>query len=536
MCTCNRYKPFADFNCHQNLPEANRLDAIYRAQRRYPLLFEPYAGSFDICPAAGELHGKLHYTACRADSVCPIPAPASTSPYLDASPNLSTGPLTNPDILVLSAIDNSESAADYLTHRGVDPAAAPCFSNTCDQPASATPSGDSQPGKHAANPSSDRDRRTCAASYPGGLYSSPNWDRLAVEQAHLNMAQIKKTILTLLFIVIIAGCVFPAVSPSSDSPANPAQITLVLEMPGSPPTPTPFQPFSPTPTGMAVAAPLSTESGLPQATATPGSGVPPTQLPEQPAIDQPFGQVNVLLLGADARPRSKNFRTDTIILVTMNSDLGNVNVTSFPRDMWVSIPDYGPGRINTAWYFGGYQMLDKTFKHNFGVNPDYYALIDFSSFKHIVDSLGGLNVKVTQPLSDYRAGYWVTIPKGEVHMDADTVLWYVRSRKSSNDFHRNRRQQEVLLALFQKFLTLDAIRRAPEFYDIFKESVTTDIGLIEILTWLPLVAHVAETGSIKNYYIGPGQVYDWITPDGAMVLVPNQGAVMQIINKSQNAR
>jgi len=357
-----------------------------------------------------------------------------------------------------------------------------------------------------------------------------------VEQAHLNMAQIKKTIHILLFIVIIAGCVFPAVSPSSDSPANPAQITLVLEMPGSPPTPTPFQPFSPTPTGMAVAAPLSTESGLPQATATPGSGVPPTQLPEQPAIDQPFGQVNVLLLGADARPRSKNFRTDTIILVTMNSDLGNVNVTSFPRDMWVSIPDYGPGRINTAWYFGGYQMLDKTFKHNFGVNPDYYALIDFSSFKHIVDSLGGLNVKVTQPLSDYRAGYWVTIPKGEVHMDADTVLWYVRSRKSSNDFHRNRRQQEVLLALFQKFLTLDAIRRAPEFYDIFKESVTTDIGLIEILTWLPLVAHVAETGSIKNYYIGPGQVYDWITPDGAMVLVPNQGAVMQIINKSQNAR
>jgi len=121
-------------------------------------------------------------------------------------------------------------------------------------------------------------------------------------------------------------------------------------------------------------------------------------------------------------------------------------------------------------------------------------------------------------------------------MDADTVLWYVRSRKSSNDFHRNRRQQEVLLAIFQKFLTLDAIRRAPEFYNIFKESVTTDIGLIEILTWLPLVAHVAETGSIKNYYIGPGQVYDWITPDGAMVLVPDQRSVMEIIHKSQNAR
>jgi hypothetical protein len=117
-------------------------------------------------------------------------------------------------------------------------------------------------------------------------------------------------------------------------------------------------------------------------------------------------------------------------------------------------------------------------------------------------------------------------------MDADTVLWYVRSRKSTNDFARNRRQQEILLALFQKLLTLDAIRRAPEFYNIFKESVTTDIGLLEILSWLPLVARVAETGEIKNYYVGPGQVYDWITPDGAMVLVPNQGLVMHF-RKSQ---
>lgn len=349
------------------------------------------------------------------------------------------------------------------------------------------------------------------------------------------MVQIQRIAFILLFITIVTGCAFPAILPSIAAPVGQAQITYIAEVPGATPTPTPFQPLPPTPTGMAV-TPLVTEFAQPGASATPGSGLPPSQAPEQPAIDQPFGQVNILLLGADRRPRSTNFRTDTIILVTMNSDLGNVNVTSFPRDMWVSIPDYGPGRINTAWTFGGYPMLNKTFRHNFGVKPDYYVLIDFSSFKHIIDSLGGLNVKVTQALSDYRAGYWVTIPKGEVHMDADTVLWYVRSRKSTNDFARNRRQQEVLMALFQKLMSLDAIRRAPEFYEIFKESVTTDIGLIQILTWLPLVAVVAESGDLHNYYIGPGQVYDWITPDGAMVLVPNQGSVMEIIRKSQNSR
>lgn len=350
------------------------------------------------------------------------------------------------------------------------------------------------------------------------------------------MLRIQKSVLIVLIVVTASGCVIPSYSLPPAQPDHPAQITLIMEAAGAAPTPTPFQPLAPTPTGMPAAAPVASEIPPPSASPTPGSGVPPTQQPEQAVIDQPFGQVNVLLLGADARPRSKNFRTDTIILVTMNSDLGNVNVTSFPRDLWVSIPDYGPGRINTAWYFGGYPMLDKTFRHNFGVNPDYYAVINFSSFKQIIDSLGGLDIKVTQQLSDYRAGYWVTIPKGEVHMDADTVLWYVRSRKSTNDFARNRRQQEVLLALFQKFLTLDAIRRAPEFYEIFKESVTTDIGLLDILTWLPLVASVAETGNIRNLYVGPGQVYDWITPDGAMVLVPNQGEVMNIIRKSQNLK
>lgn len=350
------------------------------------------------------------------------------------------------------------------------------------------------------------------------------------------MAIIKKSILIALIIASASGCLIPNFSPSSSLPVDPAQITLIVDVPGATPTPTPFQPLAPTPSGMPAATPEATGAAPPSTSPTPGSGVPPTQLPEQAVIDQPFGQVNILLLGADARPRSKNFRTDTIILVTMNSDLSNVNVTSFPRDLWVSIPDYGPGRINTAWYFGGYPMLDKTFRHNFGINPDYYAVINFSSFKQIIDSLGGLNVKVTQPLSDYRAGFWVTIPKGEVHMDADTVLWYVRSRKSTNDFARNRRQQEILLALFQKLLSLDAIRRAPEFYEIFKENVTTDIGLIEILTWLPLVASVADSGNIKNLYIGPGQVYDWITPDGAMVLVPNQGEVMNIIRRSQNLK
>ena len=57
-------------------------------------------------------------------------------------------------------------------------------------------------------------------------------------------------------------------------------------------------------------------------------------------------------------------------------------------------------------------------------------------------------------------------------MDADDVLWYVRTRKTTNDIARNRRQQEVLQAIFEKLVSMDALRRAPEFYKLYKDSVT----------------------------------------------------------------
>ncbi len=311
-----------------------------------------------------------------------------------------------------------------------------------------------------------------------------------------------------------------------------ASPTYVLADQNATATPTPFQPLPPTPVVMPteVITVIPTETPTP----TPQITLPPEGQPEISLDQLPSKQINILLLGTDARPRSTNFRTDTIILLTLNPELGKVNLTSFPRDLYVTLPGWGTNRINTAWTFGGYKMLSNTFKHNFGIKPDYYVLVNFSAFKFIVDTLGGLDVNVGQPLSDYRAGYWTNIPKGMVHMDADTVLWYVRSRKTSNDFARNKRQQEVLQAIFEKMLSMDAIRRAPEFYEIFKDNVTTDLSWQEMFAWLPLAAKMAEEPNIKQYFVGSKQVYDWITPEGAMVLLPNQQAVMQVIRKSQN--
>ena len=311
------------------------------------------------------------------------------------------------------------------------------------------------------------------------------------------------------------------------------QPTYILAMPGATITPTPFQPAPATPqVGFAV-DPLFA-SATPVVALTNVPVIPVATIPQQSSLDQLPNQFNILLLGSDQRPWDSGFRTDTLILLTLNKDLAQANLTSFPRDLYLTIPGYGWGRINTAWGLGGFQLLAKTFEYNFGIHPDYYVLVNFSSFKKIVDSLGGLDVQVTEPLSDYRAGYWVTIPSGSVHMDADTVLWFARSRKTTSDFARNERQQEILQALYEKLLSMDALKRAPEFYQIYKDNVTTDVDLVDILSWLPLAARIADSHNIHHYFVGRHQVYDWISPEGGMVLLPIQDALMQVIRQSQN--
>jgi len=308
------------------------------------------------------------------------------------------------------------------------------------------------------------------------------------------------------------------------------QPTYVLAPLNATATPTPFQPISPTPVFSPTEEPVLVSPPSP----TQDVPEPPsTPVVEQP-LPQPSKQINVLLLGSDRRPWDSGFRTDTIILVTLNSELARVNITSFPRDLYLNLPGWGMGRINTAWTYGGRDLMMNTFAQNFGIVPDYYGLIDFSSFKKIIDGLDGLTVHVAEPVSDYRAGYWITIPAGEIQMDADLVLWYVRTRKTTNDIERNRRQQEVLQALFEKLLSLNAIRRAPEFYEYYKDSVKTNIEFVNMLAWLPLVAKMAQSPNIHQYYITYKQVYDWITPEGAMVLIPNQESLMNVIRKSQN--
>ena len=319
-------------------------------------------------------------------------------------------------------------------------------------------------------------------------------------------------------------------------------------------TPTSFQPLLPTATSTPemdlsvetqdLASLHSTETPLPDfealVTSTPifmGEFPPPSvyaDIPIPPPVGllpQPEGQVNILLLGSDERPEVGGIRTDTILLLTLNTRLGTASITSIPRDLYVYIPGWTVQRINTAYAFGEFEAIAMTLAYNLGVWPDHFVLIKYYSFIETVDSLGGIDVVVDEAITD---GFFY-LASGPTHMDGKTALWYVTSRITTSDFDRAHRQQKMLLAIFARVLSLEGISRAPELYQIYKNNVSTDLNFIDIAPLLPLAIQLSDTTRIHHYFIGPDRVIDYINPSGAMVLLPNYKAILDLMRQALNS-
>ena len=345
----------------------------------------------------------------------------------------------------------------------------------------------------------------------------------------------KIVIIAVIVLLILAGCSPVVYAPANTPTAIPISAILLQSDGSIQPTPTPFQPIPPTPTKTVIILPTST----PKPTESLVAQFPTANLS---SISQKTGQVNILILGSDYRA-GRGFRTDVIMLLCLNTEKMTATITSFPRDLYVSIPGIGMERINTAQEYGGFDLTVATFQQNFGVTPNYYMMTNFDGFKGIIDTLGGIDVNAATTLKDecsvraYEDGMgYCTIPAGTYHMNGELALWYVRSRHSSSDFDRTRRAQEVITAIFEKIVSLDGINRASELYSTYNSSVETNIPLSEIITLLPLATKVAsDTSIIRRYAIGTAQTYNYIVPgSGAMVLVPDQAAVLSILQQALN--
>lgn len=347
--------------------------------------------------------------------------------------------------------------------------------------------------------------------------------------------------------------VAPSSSPTPHSPpATPLRISATATTPPEPSvTITSAEPsatVTATPTQTPTAPPSATVTSTASATATATDEPDPTATEQAtptavPILEKPPGVTNILLLGNDVSDRQGG-RTDSIILVSVNEEMKTATMLSLPRDLWVLIPGWKMNRINLAlphghgsnYPGGGGALVKDTILYNFGIEVDYYVRIGFDGFKEVVDLLDGVDVAVSCSLEDWRLKSPELDPQVEEnwemygldsgihHMHGDEALWYVRSRRTSNDFERGRRQQQVLRAILDKALDLGLVPQLPQFWQTYQEHVETDLTLPVMLRLAALAPAVRENG-VQHLFLPQAARRAWTTPGGAAVqLLQAEGA------------
>jgi LCP family protein required for cell wall assembly len=241
--------------------------------------------------------------------------------------------------------------------------------------------------------------------------------------------------------------------------------------------------------------------------------------------------VNILLLGSDKRPNSGGFRTDAMMVVSINPEDGTATLISIPRDLYVYIPGWRMDRINTAIVRGGIDMAKEAIHYNFGIPVDGWARMNFDGFISAIDTLGGITVDATGFTRDECRGVLLTYqPGGSYNMDGGEALCYVRMRKWGGDFDRMRRQQEVVRAIFSKLLTFNGLARIPQLYSQFYTTFFTDIELTELLPLVPAAVQIGtDPTRIRHFSVDRDLVDGWRTPSGGAVLLPKRTGIQLML-------
>jgi LCP family protein required for cell wall assembly len=187
------------------------------------------------------------------------------------------------------------------------------------------------------------------------------------------------------------------------------------------------------------------------------------ELPTDPSSVRPSkeaqetGTLNYVLLGSDSRDPGNegNGRSDTMILVHLNAKRTKAYITSFPRDMYVTIPGYGKDKINAAFAFGGAPLAVRTLENLTGVRMDHVVLIDFEGFIRLTEDLHGVTVTNKTAFTSHGFDY----PKGKITIAGDEALWFVRERHQlpGGDLDRAENQRNVIKAIVQKGLSAKVI-------------------------------------------------------------------------------
>lgn len=216
-------------------------------------------------------------------------------------------------------------------------------------------------------------------------------------------------------------------------------------------------------------------------------------------VGEKDGQVNVLLLGVGGAGHEGPYLSDTIIIASVKTATSEVSLISIPRDTMISIPGIsGEYKINNAYALAtakygpkvGLAQARIAVSDLTGLDIPYAGVIDFEGFSNAVDHLGGIDVQIDHTFTDSfypneKFGYIapVTFKAGVEHMDGERALIYARSRYSTSDFDRARRQQRIMEAFQARVSQLNVLKdlgTINRLFDEFTTHVSTNLDPAEV--------------------------------------------------------
>lgn len=202
----------------------------------------------------------------------------------------------------------------------------------------------------------------------------------------------------------------------------------------------------------------------------------------------------ILVLGTDEGPnREGPFRSDAIMIVRTDPDEHRIALLSIPRDLRVEIPGRGPDKVNAAYAYGGPTLAIRTVQRLTGIQPNHVIVVNFSKFREVIDTLGGITVNVPKRIlsnkfacpfaTEAKCDRWPgwRFNRGEQEMDGRRALVYARIRinqldPSENDITRGERQQAVVQAMADEITSFHTFLRLPFIGDDLVAPLATDLS------------------------------------------------------------
>lgn len=257
------------------------------------------------------------------------------------------------------------------------------------------------------------------------------------------------------------------------------------------------------------------------------------------------GRVNILAIGIGGAGHPGGQLADTIMIISIDPINNTATMLSIPRDFYLRVPGYYSMRINEVHAVGednkqqkanggGPALLSDNLERVLGIPIHYFVRVDFSGFIQAVDTVGGVDIDVKDSVFDPfiessfgNGKYGFSVKPGPRHFDGRVALQYGRSRKTSSDFVRASRQQEVLVALKNKILSLSTLSNPLKISSLISAAgnhARTDLSIDEIMK-LVSIANRIDNSTI-NYFVLTNAGDNYLASrniHGAAVLVPRAG-------------